>query len=108
MSGGARRGRRRPAPPSAPRQTRPDSRAAPAGASRAAARAPARAGAAPRGPAARKMVEENQLDASKIAGTGKDGRVTKGDVTQALGRPAAPAPAPAPAPSAPAAPRVGD
>lgn len=32
------------------------------------------------GPAARKLVEEHGLDASDIAGSGKDGRVTKGDV----------------------------
>jgi 2-oxoglutarate dehydrogenase E2 component (dihydrolipoamide succinyltransferase) len=72
--------------------------------------APAAAAAATPGPAARKLLEETQLDPSKIAGTGKDGRVTKGDVVQLMERPAAPAAAaaPAPAPSAPAAPRVGD
>ena len=32
------------------------------------------------GPAARKMVADNKLDAAAIPGTGKDGRVTKGDV----------------------------
>ena len=31
-------------------------------------------------PAVRKLVDENNLDASQIAGTGKDGRLTKGDV----------------------------
>lgn len=31
-------------------------------------------------PAVRKMVDENDLDPSKIKGTGKDGRLTKGDV----------------------------
>jgi 2-oxoglutarate dehydrogenase E2 component (dihydrolipoamide succinyltransferase) len=31
-------------------------------------------------PAVRKLVEENRLDPSKIGGTGKDGRLTKGDV----------------------------
>lgn len=36
------------------------------------------------GPAAKKLVEENNLDASKIAGTGKDGRITKGDVLAAI------------------------
>jgi 2-oxoglutarate dehydrogenase E2 component (dihydrolipoamide succinyltransferase) len=68
--------------------------------------APAAAAAATPGPAARKLIEESGLDAAKIAGTGKDGRVTKGDVVQLMERGAAPAPAPAP--SAPAAPRVGD
>ena len=66
---------------------------------------PAAAAAMP-GPAARKLVEENQIDPSKLAGTGKDGRVTKGDVLQVLS--AAPAPAPSAPPAAPAAPRVGD
>ena len=31
-------------------------------------------------PAAAKLIAENSLDASKISGTGKDGRITKGDV----------------------------
>ena len=31
-------------------------------------------------PAVRKMVEENNIDPSQIKGTGKDGRLTKGDV----------------------------
>ena len=59
-------------------------------------------------PAVRKLVDENDLDPSSIAGTGKDGRILKGDVLAVLekGAPAsAPAPAPAPvqarAPSAP-------
>jgi 2-oxoglutarate dehydrogenase E2 component (dihydrolipoamide succinyltransferase) len=41
------------------------------------------------GPAARRMVEENKLDASQIAASGKDGRVTKGDVIQHIAKPAA-------------------
>jgi len=32
------------------------------------------------GPAARRLVEEHDLDASAIASTGRDGRITKGDV----------------------------
>ena len=40
-------------------------------------------------PAPRKMVADNGLDAGKIAGTGKDGRVTKGDVINALQNPVA-------------------
>ena len=35
-------------------------------------------------PAAAKLLAENQLGASQVAGTGKDGRVTKGDVQAAL------------------------
>jgi 2-oxoglutarate dehydrogenase E2 component (dihydrolipoamide succinyltransferase) len=49
-------------------------------------------------PAASKLIAENNL--SNVPGTGKDGRVTKGDVLQTL---AAPPPAAAPAPRAPRA-----
>jgi 2-oxoglutarate dehydrogenase E2 component (dihydrolipoamide succinyltransferase) len=45
------------------------------------------------------MVEENKLDASQIASSGKDGRVTKADVIQHIAKPAA-APAPAAKPAA--------
>ena len=55
-------------------------------------------------PAAAKLLAENNLSTSQVAGTGKDGRVTKGDVLAAVAggaKPAAPAPAPAaPAPAA--------
>ncbi len=65
-------------------------------------------------PAVRKLVEDNALDASRIPASGKDGRLTKGDVlaymetAKAAPTPAAPssagviafpAPAPAPAPA---------
>jgi 2-oxoglutarate dehydrogenase E2 component (dihydrolipoamide succinyltransferase) len=51
-------------------------------------------------PAASKMMTERQLDARDIGdGSGKDGRITKGDVLAFLERPAAPAARPAPAPS---------
>ena len=53
------------------------------------------------GPAVRKMVEENQLDPAKIAATGRDGRLTKGDVLTYMERGAPTAAAKA----APAAPR---
>ncbi len=43
-------------------------------------------------PAAAKLMADNNMAAGSVAGTGKDGRVLKGDVTGAL---AAPAPAPA-------------
>jgi len=71
---------------------------------------------APLSPAVRKMVEENDLDPAAIQGTGKDGRLTKGDVqaymdaqTAAEAKPApaptaAPAPKPAPRPAAPRTP----
>ena len=59
-------------------------------------------------PAAAKMLAEHQVDAAAVPGTGKDGRVTKGDVLDFLARPAA---APAPAPTtvtAPSAPQEGE
>ena len=50
-------------------------------------------------PSAQRVVAENRLDAGAIAGTGKDGRITKGDALAALAaRAAAPAAAPGPAP----------
>jgi len=54
-------------------------------------------------PAAKRLVEENQLNATQIAGSGRDGRITKGDVVQHLGSKAEPAPA-SPSPAAPRAP----
>ncbi|MCC7480488.1 MAG: 2-oxoglutarate dehydrogenase complex dihydrolipoyllysine-residue succinyltransferase [Hyphomicrobiales bacterium] len=57
---------------------------------------------APLSPAVRKIVTENKLDPTAIPATGRDGRLTKGDVIEQLTRPAAaPAslPAAAPAPS---------
>ncbi len=46
-------------------------------------------------PAAAKMLAENKMSADSVQGTGRDGRVTKGDVINALAQPAAKAPAPA-------------
>jgi 2-oxoglutarate dehydrogenase E2 component (dihydrolipoamide succinyltransferase) len=40
-------------------------------------------------PAAKKLVAEQGLDASKISGTGRDGRITKGDVIGQAGKAAA-------------------
>jgi 2-oxoglutarate dehydrogenase E2 component (dihydrolipoamide succinyltransferase) len=61
---------------------------------------PAAAAAAPAMPAAQKLAAENKVDTASISGTGRGGRVTKGDVIEALqGTPAAKAPS---APSAPA------
>jgi 2-oxoglutarate dehydrogenase E2 component (dihydrolipoamide succinyltransferase) len=46
-------------------------------------------------PAAAKMIEENKISVADIeTGTGKDGRITKGDVLAFLNRPAPTAPAP--------------
>ncbi len=55
-------------------------------------------------PAVRKLVEDNGLDPAKIPASGKDGRLTKGDVLAFIEKgAAAPAPAAAPAAKAPAA-----
>ena len=48
-------------------------------------------------PAARRVAEENDLDLSSVEGTGKDGRVTKGDALKALEGAASSAKAPEPA-----------
>jgi 2-oxoglutarate dehydrogenase E2 component (dihydrolipoamide succinyltransferase) len=65
----------------------------------AAAPAPVKAVEIPLSPAVRKAVVENILNPADISGTGKDGRITKGDVIATLEKPAAaPVAAPAPAP----------
>lgn len=74
----------------------------------AAAPAPAATAETALSPAVQKLITENNLDPASITGTGKDGRLVKGDVLAHLegGAPAAaaaPAPAPAPAAAAPAA-----
>ncbi|TWB73264.1 2-oxoglutarate dehydrogenase E2 component [Nitrospirillum amazonense] len=71
--------------------------------------APASNGAAGVMPAAAKIAADAGVNPATIAGTGKDGRVTKGDVIDHLAAPkAAPAPVAAPAPiaKAPAGPRA--
>ena len=70
---------------------------------KAEAAAPAKA-ETPLSPAVRKLAEENKIDTAAIAGTGKDGRLTKGDVLAHLEKPA---PAPAPPPPAAAAAEPG-
>ncbi|HEY9080332.1 2-oxoglutarate dehydrogenase complex dihydrolipoyllysine-residue succinyltransferase [Magnetovibrio sp.] len=72
---------------------------------------------APLSPAVKKLIDENSIDPDQIKGTGKDGRIVKGDVlayletrqatpaaSPAVPAPAAPAPAPAPAPASSSAP----
>ena len=55
-------------------------------------------------PAAAKLMADNKLAAGSVAGTGKDGRITKGDVLGAVAAAAAAPPAAAaPAPRSPAA-----
>ncbi len=60
-------------------------------------------------PAAGKILGEKGINPADVAGTGRDGRITKEDAQNAQAKPAAPAPAakpaaPAPASAAPAAP----
>ncbi|CAG2152970.1 Dihydrolipoyllysine-residue succinyltransferase component of 2-oxoglutarate dehydrogenase complex [Cupriavidus campinensis] len=86
--------------------------AAPAAAAPAPAAAPAAAAPAPAAatgasgiamPSAAKLMAEGGLSAGQVAGTGKDGRITKGDVLAAGSAPAPAAKAaPAPAPAKPA------
>ncbi|MBF8177280.1 MAG: 2-oxoglutarate dehydrogenase complex dihydrolipoyllysine-residue succinyltransferase [Burkholderiaceae bacterium] len=83
-----------------PAAVAPLAAATPASAPAPAASAPAAASNSAAGiamPAAAKMLAENNLSASDVAGSGKDGRVTKGDVINQLAQPAT-----APAPAAPA------
>lgn len=72
---------------------------APAPAPAAAAPAPAPAVSASKAgvamPAAAKLLADNNLSASQVGGTGKDGRITKGDVLSAVAGGAKPAAAPA-------------
>jgi len=102
--------------PAAPASTA--SEAGPPPARPAEARDPGAAPSRPVGPlspAVRGLIEEHQLDPAGIQGTGKGGRITKGDVLEHLeAREAEPAPKPAapprsaperPAPTAAAAPR---
>jgi 2-oxoglutarate dehydrogenase E2 component (dihydrolipoamide succinyltransferase) len=63
--------------------------------------APASAGGKAASPSAAKIAAEKGVDTASVAGTGRDGRVTKADV---LSAPAAPAQAPAAAPAAKPAP----
>lgn len=51
-------------------------------------------------PAAAKILAENNISASDVEGSGRDGRVTKGDALAAAGNKPAAAPAAAPAPKA--------
>lgn len=98
------------ATPAAPKQEQPA--AAPAAAPQATTVAENGSVAATLPPAVRKLVEENNLDVQQIPATGKDGRVTKGDVLQFLesgasSAPAAvPAPTPQPQPTQPLPPRA--
>ncbi|MFT5446491.1 MAG: 2-oxoglutarate dehydrogenase E2 component (dihydrolipoamide succinyltransferase) [Gammaproteobacteria bacterium] len=68
--------------------------------------APAAASDTGLSPAVRKLVEEHALDAAQIPGTGKDNRITKGDVLAYLEQQSSAKPAPVPAATPVAAPPV--
>ncbi|WP_413560499.1 2-oxoglutarate dehydrogenase complex dihydrolipoyllysine-residue succinyltransferase [Bdellovibrio sp. HCB209] len=96
-------------PPPPPAQPAAQTSASPA--QMQSASAPAAAGSNPNlSPAVQRIVTENQIDPSQVAGTGKDGRLTKGDVLAATpgtaGKAAPAAAAPSAAPAKAAAPTV--
>src|SRR5690606_38800360 len=69
--------------------------------------APARNGGsteAPQSPAVRKLIAESGIDAAAITPSGKDGRLAKADVVEAVAARAAAAPAPQAVPAARSAP----
>ncbi len=99
-----------PAAPAAPAATAKAAAPAPAPVAPAAAAPAAKSGAAAEiSPAVRRVAAETGLDPATVAGTGKAGRVTKGDMLAALeaGPAAKSAPAAAPSPSAASAPVPG-
>jgi 2-oxoglutarate dehydrogenase E2 component (dihydrolipoamide succinyltransferase) len=91
-----------PAPPPPPPAAPPAAKLAPAPPPPAAEAVKETAGLL--SPLVRKMARENNIDLSKVAGTGAGGRITKEDIEAYLQRPAAAAAAPARTPSGPAVP----
>jgi 2-oxoglutarate dehydrogenase E2 component (dihydrolipoamide succinyltransferase) len=89
------------APPAKPQQpaAKPQAAAAPAAAAAKPAAAPPAARAdVPLAPSVRKIATETGIDAATVPGSGKDGRITKGDMLAAIERAAAqPTPVGAPA-----------
>jgi 2-oxoglutarate dehydrogenase E2 component (dihydrolipoamide succinyltransferase) len=88
----------------------PKAEAKPAAAPAPAAEAPKAAAtkAGDSGPAVSRLAAESGVDPSKVAASGKDGRVTKGDMLAAIATGGAAAPAAAPAPVAVRAPSAPD
>jgi len=84
-----------PAPASTPAAAAAQAQGDPVAAAISALASNASAGVAM--PAAAKMLADNNMSAAQVSGTGRDGRVTKGDVINALENKPAAAPAPAPA-----------
>jgi 2-oxoglutarate dehydrogenase E2 component (dihydrolipoamide succinyltransferase) len=92
----------KPAAPAKPAAA-PARPAVPAAAAAAAPAAEEAREAAKLSPSVRRLVEENHLNPAAIAGSGRDGRLTKSDVVDYLGKKPQPAPAPAARPAAPPA-----
>src|SRR6516165_6614234 len=86
------------ATPSASPPTSPPPQSAPAAAPKPAP-ATAKSSDAPLAPSVCRLASESRIDAARVAGSGKDGRVTKGDMLAAIERAAA-APTPATATAA--------
>src|SRR6266540_27213 len=87
-------------PAAAPAKAAPTAKpSAPAAQPKPTPPAPAKPADAPLAPSVRKLAAETGIDASVIPGTGKDGRVTKGDMIAAIERAAA-APTPVAQPAA--------
>jgi 2-oxoglutarate dehydrogenase E2 component (dihydrolipoamide succinyltransferase) len=83
----------------APAAARPAAAAAPAAAPAPAKPAPAPAGDGPLAPSVRKLAAESGVNPAAVAGSGKDGRVTKGDMLAEIER-AASQPTPVAQPAA--------
>lgn len=90
------------APPDAPAPAAPPAEAAPVAAAPANVEETAPA-PPPLSPAVRRLVAEHDLDPAALKGSGKGGRILKGDVIDALSADAPTTTPPAPAPAAPAA-----
>jgi len=90
-----------PAPAPAPAPAAPAPAPAPAAPAPATAPAPAAALTKPLSPAVRKLVDDNDLEPTLITATGKDGRITKGDVLAAIAAGSAKRRAAAAAPAGP-------
>jgi len=78
-----------PPPQSAPAAAPKAPTSAPTSAATSAAPATAKLVDAPLAPSVRKLAAESGVDAASVAGSGKDGRVTKGDMLAAIERAAA-------------------